>query len=177
MFGCLVFTSTIKAHKTKFDSREIPCVLLGYPIGQKSYKLLNLETNKNFVSKDVTFREKHLPFHITQPVMPSFSNFLPTNTYLDSSLPIELPNALSPFFDPPSPVSLSPYINTPLLIALLFLVPLLIHLLFLLFTITFLLLYRIMFPNLGDLLGLILNQHGYLTMFAPLQPPLLIGAT
>lgn len=47
----------------KFKPRGIPCVFLGYPSTQKGYKLLNLTTNKCFVSRDVTFMEYVFPFH------------------------------------------------------------------------------------------------------------------
>lgn len=39
-FGCLCSISTIKAYRTKFDSRAQFCVLLCYPPGQKTYKVL-----------------------------------------------------------------------------------------------------------------------------------------
>lgn len=81
-FGCLKSASLIKAHIAKFDSRAIPRVLLGYPTGQRSYKLLNLETSKIFVSMDVIFHAKHLSFHISQSTTSS-PIFLPANTQLD----------------------------------------------------------------------------------------------
>jgi len=38
-------------------------VFLGYPFGQKAYKVLNLETHQVFTSRDVIFHEKVLPHH------------------------------------------------------------------------------------------------------------------
>ncbi|XP_071719591.1 uncharacterized protein [Rutidosis leptorrhynchoides] len=42
----------------KFQERGVPCVFLGYPAQQKGYKLYNLLTHTNFVSRDVQFYEQ-----------------------------------------------------------------------------------------------------------------------
>ena len=41
------------------------CVLIGYLAGIKAYKLLNIETNKTFVSRDLIFHESIC--HLIQP--------------------------------------------------------------------------------------------------------------
>ena len=53
--------------------------IFGYPIGQKGYKLYDIETEKFFISRDVKFLETIFPFSNIQtlsnqePVLPNFS--------------------------------------------------------------------------------------------------------
>lgn len=63
VFGCLVFASTLSAHRTKFASKAKPSVFMGYPPGMKGYNLDDLHTKQFFISRDVIFYETIFLFH------------------------------------------------------------------------------------------------------------------
>ena len=62
VFGSLCYAHNQGTKGDKFASRSRQCVFIGYPYGQKGWRLYDLETRKYFVSRDVVFIENEFPF-------------------------------------------------------------------------------------------------------------------
>lgn len=76
-FGCMVFYTNISPHKDKFDVRGTKGVFTGYSLGQKGFKIYDLENKTIIVSRDVRFYESTFPFLSTPDEGPEIQTIVP----------------------------------------------------------------------------------------------------
>lgn len=62
VFGCLCYVSNVKPSKHKFDARANPHVFIGFPVGNKGFKVLNINTLLVTVSRNIVFMNNIFPF-------------------------------------------------------------------------------------------------------------------
>jgi len=62
VFGCLCYAHNQNRKEDKFSSRSRKCIFIGYLYGKKGWKLFDLESKQQFVSRDVEFVETDYPF-------------------------------------------------------------------------------------------------------------------
>lgn len=65
VIGCLGFVTSIQKGYN-FEPKAKKVILLGYAASQKGYKMLNIESRRLFVSRDVIFYEEEFPFQTSE---------------------------------------------------------------------------------------------------------------
>jgi hypothetical protein len=66
VFGCLAYATNVHPSH-KFDFHSMPSIFIGYPTGQKAYKLFDLSFKKIFISRDVRYHEHIFPYASIKP--------------------------------------------------------------------------------------------------------------
>ncbi|GJY06414.1 copia protein, partial [Tanacetum coccineum] len=106
VIGCLCYVAVTTPRKDKFDNKGIKCVLLGYPLNQKGYKLIILR-QKKFLTAGMLFLRGVFFLSRTTKAEPS----LPTSVF--PTFRGEFRNENSPNLNSPDPHAVIP--NTPIL--------------------------------------------------------------
>ncbi|XP_023771360.1 uncharacterized protein LOC111920014 [Lactuca sativa] len=73
VFGCLCFAVKPNVSDKLFELAE-KCIFLGYCSDKKAYKLLSLDTNSSFISRDVKFYEYVFPYKLKLTYVDKVSN-------------------------------------------------------------------------------------------------------
>lgn len=76
IFGCLVYFSTSRVNRSKFDSRAAIGMFVGYSNTQKGYKVYDLKSNSIVFTRDIVFQENIFPYKIISSKNCSISQFL-----------------------------------------------------------------------------------------------------
>ena len=66
VFGCTAYMNISKEIRTKCDAKSTKCIVVGYCINSKRYRLWNQERRRIRVSRDVVFLEYDFNNHVDQ---------------------------------------------------------------------------------------------------------------
>lgn len=116
-FGCLCYISDLYSTPDKFAPKTLKCVFLGYPFNKKGYRVMDLNTRKCYVSRDVKFVESTFPFHQinTSSTTQSNSHMFPNTPFHEIFLHASDPPVLSEVtHHTPSPSHTTPSTTTQL---------------------------------------------------------------
>lgn len=103
VFGCSCYPWLKPYISSKLDGKSKRCVFLGYSLQHKGYRCLDLETNRIYVSRHVTFDEDTFPFKDVSSVPSSVDQSLSPSSSINLHFSI-----------PPSPPSVPVLLSTPL---------------------------------------------------------------
>lgn len=89
IIGSLCYAHNQNTKGDKFASRSRRCVFLGYPHGKKGWKLFDLESQKQFVSRDVKFFETEFPFASMSSATNDLNNSHKTSDDFDTGVGVD----------------------------------------------------------------------------------------
>ena len=95
VFGCVCFVHILTPRQDKLSAKAMKCVFLGYSRLQRGYRCYSPDTNRYFISADVTFFEDS-----------SFSSVVRSSASDAFSIPLVLPSIDFP--SPPTDVMTRP---------------------------------------------------------------------
>ncbi|KAG7546410.1 Integrase catalytic core [Arabidopsis suecica] len=75
VFGSLCFAKKQSARSDKFQERGRKGIFVGYPHGQKGWRIYDIESHEFFVSRDVIFQEDVFPFAEKKNITPESNSF------------------------------------------------------------------------------------------------------
>ncbi|XP_075650134.1 uncharacterized protein LOC142620692 [Castanea sativa] len=98
---------TVDGYRHKFAPRTRKCVFLGYPHGIKGYKVLDLQSNSIYVSRDIVFYESIFPYTECPPFSTSILDtfVFPHTSSSDIDSDLVLCHSSS---SPPEPIHVNP---------------------------------------------------------------------
>jgi hypothetical protein len=101
VFGCLAYATDVHVPH-KFVPQAKRCIFLGYPVGQKAYKLYDLAIHQMFTSRDVVFHETIFPYESISSPSSNLDPVIPLSVS-DPSPPVNNPHQRNQFLPSNNP--------------------------------------------------------------------------